>query len=166
VDLSAGSMITEVSPVESLLQRMGRVARYEGESGEVYVIRSSDNVYEGEKVDEAWKMVENGKLEVPQGDVLKLNNSLHRALWELHRNVFTGSKTALKLLEEECSFTRSGELIKVVPEERLASMDEGDYLALERGTLKRAKDKIVGGLRRGPEGVERVAVERRLLSYS
>jgi len=156
VDISAGSMITEVSPVESLLQRMGRVARYEGESGEVYVIRSSDNVYEGEKVDEAWKMVENGKLEVPQGDVLKLNNSLHRALWELHRNVFTGSKTALKLLEEECSFTRSGELIKVVPEERLASLDEGDYLALERGTLKRAKDKIVGGLRRGPEGVERV----------
>lgn len=38
VDISAGVLVTELAPWPSLVQRFGRCARYEGESGEVIVV--------------------------------------------------------------------------------------------------------------------------------
>lgn len=160
VDVSAGSMITEVSPVESLLQRMGRVARYEGQEGEVYVIPGSDGVYEESRIKETWEMVEKGRVEIPQEREFEMDDYLHKALYELHRNLFTKSQTAVELLNRECSFTREGELIKVVPEEKLNSPHEGEYLGVERDLLNRIVDKVVGGLKRTAQGPVLVQLDK------
>lgn len=37
IDFSAQLLITEIAPADSLIQRAGRCARYEGESGEIYI---------------------------------------------------------------------------------------------------------------------------------
>lgn len=41
VDFSAELLITEIAPADSLVQRIGRCARYEGEEGEVYIFSNN-----------------------------------------------------------------------------------------------------------------------------
>jgi len=50
VDVSADVMITDAAPINSLLQRFGRVARYEEGKGKIVVIRDADGPYDVEKV--------------------------------------------------------------------------------------------------------------------
>ncbi|WP_028841626.1 CRISPR-associated helicase Cas3' [Thermodesulfobacterium hveragerdense] len=60
IDFSAELLLTELAPADSLVQRAGRCARYEGQSGEMIVFQVDDVdrgylPYEKESLDKTWE---------------------------------------------------------------------------------------------------------------
>lgn len=125
VDISADVLITDACPASSLIQRSGRVARYAGECGEIYIVKDVEakpyaenlvkqtciflnNHKNGEYIDINWKLpdTENG--------YAKLLNYVHRDeirvgldddFMELIISPWS-SREALKMLKVVGSFTR------------------------------------------------------------
>lgn len=62
IDFSAELLLTELAPADSLIQRAGRCARYEGESGEMFVFPVEDDKghlpYEGEHLSKAFEWMQ------------------------------------------------------------------------------------------------------------
>ncbi len=58
VDISSDVLITEVSVAQSLLQRMGRVARYDEDSASIYILKSTGEPYPAEKINRTWEWLE------------------------------------------------------------------------------------------------------------
>jgi len=54
VDISSNILITEVSVAQSLLQRMGRVARYDENSADIYILKSKGEPYPSDKIEKTW----------------------------------------------------------------------------------------------------------------
>ncbi len=57
VDISSDVLITEISVVQSLLQRMGRVARYDEDSASIYILKSSGKPYPADKIKKTWEQL-------------------------------------------------------------------------------------------------------------
>lgn len=80
VDISSDVLITEISVAQSLLQRMGRVARYDEESAKIYILKSSGEPYPAEKIEKTWSQLrENSKLIHPRipSTYYELLNNVH-----------------------------------------------------------------------------------------
>lgn len=58
VDISSDILITELSVAQSLLQRMGRVARYDESSANIYILKSTGEPYPTEKISKTWEWLE------------------------------------------------------------------------------------------------------------
>lgn len=55
VDISSDILITELSVAQSLLQRMGRVARYDEKSASIYILKSMGEPYPADKIKKTWE---------------------------------------------------------------------------------------------------------------
>jgi len=62
IDFSAELLLTELAPADSLIQRAGRCARYEGESGEMVIFQVEDDKghlpYEREHLSKTWEWLQ------------------------------------------------------------------------------------------------------------
>ncbi|XRO77240.1 CRISPR-associated helicase Cas3' [Methanocaldococcus sp. 10A] len=59
VDVSSDVMITEIAPPNSLIQRFGRVARYNEKEGKMIILKSNGIPYDKNKIEKTWKYLEN-----------------------------------------------------------------------------------------------------------
>ncbi len=58
LDISCDTMHTEIAPIDSLLQRFGRCARYEGETGKVFIYNVKKSApYKKELCDKTWNFL-------------------------------------------------------------------------------------------------------------
>jgi len=57
VDISSDVLITEISIAQSLIQRMGRVARYDENHANIYILKSSGDPYPANKIQKTWKQL-------------------------------------------------------------------------------------------------------------
>jgi len=55
VDISSDLMVTEIAPPNSLIQRFGRVARYNEKEGKIVILKSEGKPYNKEKIEKTWK---------------------------------------------------------------------------------------------------------------
>ncbi|MEO2117319.1 MAG: CRISPR-associated helicase Cas3' [Methanocaldococcus sp.] len=58
VDISSDIMITEIAPPNSLIQRFGRVARYNEKEGKIIILKSDGKPYNKEKIEKTWTYLE------------------------------------------------------------------------------------------------------------
>jgi len=99
MDISCETMHTEISPINSFLQRAGRCARFENEYGEVFVYDILD-------LDEKEKILEGTNDEADIEEIRKLNNKYlpydkklcSDSLVELSKHEFIDEKVASKLV--------------------------------------------------------------------
>jgi len=61
VDISADIMVTEAAPINSLLQRFGRVARYEEKEAKIFILPYGGTPYDEAKVRKTLENLENAK---------------------------------------------------------------------------------------------------------
>lgn len=172
VDVSFDHLITEASPPDNLIQRIGRIARRGG--GEGYIIiypfqDKSKHVYIEDIVKETIKRIREKKeqstielaLEIydeyirnPQ-DLLKID--LLRSLYELDRNLSLNHRILIKLLNEFCTLTRDSEILPVITEDLYnlykKRKDSGDsvkiddfIVPLDIETIIRNSERIKGFL--------------------
>ncbi|MCC6062588.1 MAG: CRISPR-associated helicase Cas3' [Desulfurococcales archaeon] len=171
VDVSFDHLITEASPPDNLIQRIGRIAR---RGGEGYIIiypfqDKSKHVYIEDIVEETIKRIrekkEQSTLELafeiydeyinnPQ-DLLKID--LLRSLYELDRNLSLNHRILIKLLNEFCTLTRDSEILPVITEDLynlyIKRKDSGDrvkmddyIVPLDSETIIRNSERIKGFL--------------------
>ncbi|MEM0054188.1 MAG: CRISPR-associated helicase Cas3' [Candidatus Micrarchaeia archaeon] len=61
VDITSDRLITELSVAQSLIQRMGRVARYQEEFADIFVIKSDGRPYPLKKIEKTWTWLNRNK---------------------------------------------------------------------------------------------------------
>jgi len=99
MDISCDVMHTEISPINSFLQRAGRCARFENEYGEVFVYDILD-------LDEKEKILLEPENEADKKEIKKLNNKYlpyekdlcNHSLFELSKYTFIDEKIAAELV--------------------------------------------------------------------
>lgn len=102
VDISARTLVTEIAPWSSLVQRFGRVARYERESGQIVV---AGPVPEDDK----------GSLPYTRGQLAAADEGIARLL----AREADGSPRSLEAFEEELSRADPALLVRLYPYEPL-----------------------------------------------
>lgn len=122
VNISSEIMITEQAPITSIVQRVGRLLRYnEEKEGELYIWKSGNYYpYDKDEVENTIKELENMKdkisLKLPSSygeivdKVIKMPSKDIDLLNELERiaeNIFATKKDLEKLLEDYCTLTTS-----------------------------------------------------------
>jgi len=158
VDVSFNYLLTEIAPPESIIQRLGRVARYGG-YGEAYIyiiVGASDPVpiYPAEILEEVVKELEaiakssGGALSHRDVEgLLRIYDRIEnpniimrdygRALDAIDRSMDISSIDVKGVLEKICSFLRDSDLVRLLP----AELDEVAS-CLERGLSDRSLSDI------------------------
>ncbi|MEM2069588.1 MAG: CRISPR-associated helicase Cas3' [Nitrososphaerota archaeon] len=80
VDISSDVLITELSVAQSLIQRMGRVARYNEKFADIYILKSPGEPYPADKIEKTWRQLkEDAKLIHPRipSTYYNLLNQIH-----------------------------------------------------------------------------------------
>ncbi|MCX7796681.1 MAG: CRISPR-associated helicase Cas3' [bacterium] len=61
VDLTSDVLITELATAQSLIQRMGRVARYSERSADIFILKSEGLPYPEDKIEKTWEWLVRNK---------------------------------------------------------------------------------------------------------
>lgn len=117
MDFSSDVLITELAPLESLIQRAGRVARYGGE-GEVVVLpisEESSSIYGEGEVRQAEEMLKRANGTLDMDDIPFRDLSVdHRRLLNYEKiatDMGVDSNKVREFMETLCSFTRGSQLV-------------------------------------------------------
>ena len=139
VDVSFNYLLTEIAPPESIIQRLGRVARYGG-NGEAYIYiaedvaeKGLDPVYPQEVLEAVAKKLRTmaggvdktlshkdleSLLEIYHGaPAITISRDLARALGAIDEGFDISSKDVKGLLNTICSFLRDNSLVRLLPVE-------------------------------------------------
>jgi CRISPR-associated endonuclease/helicase Cas3 len=124
LDFSADYGISYSAPPENLIQRMGRIKRYGGNS-EFFVVEPDEDdkyVYEENDIKLGFELANENKLsQLYIEDIYNkekkdpLDGYLEYVLYNFDMNPFIGSKVIWDFLKQNCSFVRKSELIRVIP---------------------------------------------------
>ena len=109
VNIDASLLVTDIAPLPSLIQRMGRVARKEVKSAEVYIVangeavKSAKSVYGGEEVDLTLGLLReragsDGVLDVDWRDPCPSRGDSYAALLEKFGEVYEKAKIDVELM--------------------------------------------------------------------
>jgi len=130
VDISSDVLVTDICPASSLVQRSGRVARYVGEYGEMYIVKDiEEGPYSKDLVDQTRRYLnnhKNGKYVDINWKLPDIENGYSKLLEYVHKNRIDigyssefmklillpwSSRDALKMVRAVGSFTRDNIII-------------------------------------------------------